>query len=268
MHDSVPSSAVILAAGRGSRLGSLGESLPKCLVEVGGRSLVEHQLQALREVGVRKVVVVVGFRADAVRARLGTRVRYVENTRFAETNSLYSLALARDAVTGPFMLLNSDTLAHPLVYRRVAEHRGSALAYDSRSGAEDEHMKVVFANDRLVRIDKRVPRGEAHGENVGILKFDGTAAPRLFERAASLVLGGRENDWAPAAVQALAHDTPVRGVDVADLPWTEIDFQRDLDHAHASVWPTVQRSVVATRRRTTLERRGRGLARARAAGVR
>jgi choline kinase len=267
MQDSAPSSAVILAAGRGSRLGPLGASLPKCLVEVGGRSLVEHQLGALRELGVRRVVVVVGFRADAVRARLGTRVSYVENTRFADTNSLYSLALAREAVAGPFMLLNSDTLAHPLVYRRVAEQEGSALAYDSRSGGEDEHMKVVFANDRLVRIDKKVPSSEAHGENVGILKFDAAATRRLFERARTLVSEGRENDWAPAAVQALAHDTLVRGVDVADLPWTEIDFPRDLAHATTAVWPSVQRGTVAARRRTP-HRHPPRLARARAAGQR
>ncbi|MBX7192846.1 MAG: phosphocholine cytidylyltransferase family protein [Sandaracinaceae bacterium] len=267
MQDSTPLSAVILAAGRGSRLGALGASVPKCLVEVGGRPLVEHQLVALRDVGVRHVVVVVGFRAEAVRAQLGGRVRYVENPRYAETNSLYSLALAREAIEGPFMLLNSDTLAHPLVYRRVAEHRGSALAYDSRSGTDAEHMKVVFADDRLVRIDKRVPSAEAHGENVGILKFDAAAAKRLFERAASLVSDGRENDWAPAAVQALAHDTPVRGIDIADLPWTEIDFPHDLAHATTAVWPIVERSVVSARHpapHPTAQR----FARARAAGDR
>ena len=104
--------AVILAAGSGSRLQRVSNGLPKCLLPIGGRPLIEHQLEALSDAGVGNVLVVVGHQADEVRKTLGNRVEYVENTRYDATNSLYSLWLAREWVKGPFVLLNCDLLFH------------------------------------------------------------------------------------------------------------------------------------------------------------
>src|SRR3982751_1732122 len=85
---------IILAAGKGSRLnGTIGDK-PKCLLRVGGKTLVERQIDALRQVGIEDVAVVVGCQAEAVRRTCGQRITYIENARFAQTNSLYSLWLA------------------------------------------------------------------------------------------------------------------------------------------------------------------------------
>ena len=86
---------VILAAGKGSRLnGTAGES-PKCLVELGGISLIDRQIRVLREAGLDDIVVVVGCQAERVRRACGHDITYIENIRYAQTNSLYSLWLAR-----------------------------------------------------------------------------------------------------------------------------------------------------------------------------
>src|SRR3954469_21953813 len=82
---------IILAAGKGSRLNGTAGDKPKCLVEAGGLTPIEGQMQGCQRGGVDDIVVVVGCQADRVRAVCGTDVAYVENSRFAETNSLYSL---------------------------------------------------------------------------------------------------------------------------------------------------------------------------------
>lgn len=229
--------AVILAAGRGSRL---GEGRPKCLVRLGHQTLIDHQLAALRAAGVDAVCVVVGYGAGEVRAALGGRCHYVENTRFAETNSLYSLWLTREWVRGPFLLLNCDLVAHPDIYRRLVSTGGSALAYDSLSGDGEEHMKVIVRNGLLQDIGKRLDPARSCGENLGLLQYDARGARLLFEEAHELIAAGGERSWAPAATARLARRVPVRCVDVAGLPWTEIDFVEDVLYARCEVLPALR----------------------------
>lgn len=226
--------ALILAAGRGTRL---GEGVPKCLVELGDRPLIQHQLAVLRGAGIDDVCVVVGYGAERVRAALGDRCQYVENPRFAETNSLYSLWLAREWVRGPFLQLNCDLIAHPRVYRRLLAARGNALAYDSDSGDGEEHMKVAVRHGLLQDIGKELDPARSCGENLGLLKYDEDAARLLFEEAGALIAAGGENSWSPAALARVARRVPVRCIDMAGLPWAEIDFVEDMLYAQCEVLP-------------------------------
>lgn len=232
--------AVILAAGGGRRLGGETGGGPKCLLEVGGRTLAEHQLAALAEVGVEEVCLVVGCGAEQVRAALGGRCHLILNPRWAETNSLYSLWLAREWVRGDFFVVNSDVLAHPAVFRRVAAATTDAgLAYDSSSGHEDEHMKVWVERGALRSISKCLPPEETSGENVGILRFSRRAGELLLREAGDLIAAGGDGAWAPAALDRLAPRLRVRCVDVSDLPWVEIDSANDLQAARERVWPAI-----------------------------
>ncbi len=232
--------AVILAAGQGSRLTHASNGVPKCLVKVGGTPLIEHQLGILEEVGIERVCVVVGHDARTVRSAASSRCEFIVNHQYASTNSLYSLWLAREWVSGPFVLMNCDVLAHPDIYHRVMAVNGSALAYDSASGKEDEHMKVCIKGGLVRSLGKQLPREMVDGENVGVLQFDEAAARLLFIEAREIIDSGTTADWAPAAVDRLAKRIPIRGVDVTDLPWTEIDFPDDLHSAEHSIWPLIE----------------------------
>ena len=104
---------IILAAGKGSRLnGTAGES-PKCLVKVGGVSLVERQISVLRGAGIQDITIVIGCQAEQVRRVCGQSVTYIENARYAQTNSLYSLWMARPLLYEGFVVLNCDVLFQP-----------------------------------------------------------------------------------------------------------------------------------------------------------
>jgi L-glutamine-phosphate cytidylyltransferase len=111
--------AIILAAGNGSRLRPLTNDRPKCLLDVDGRPLIDHQREALRRYGVTDILVVVGYHGDRIRQHLGGTARYIENVRFGLTNSLYSLWLARDELRTGALVLNSDVLAPPRLFERL-----------------------------------------------------------------------------------------------------------------------------------------------------
>src|SRR6188472_2180807 len=104
---------IILAAGAGTRLNVQEPVRPKCTVMFAGTPLIQLQLRSLRACGIDDITVVVGFQADRVRRACGHGVRFIENTSFAQTNSLYSLSLARPVLTDGFVVMNCDVLFHP-----------------------------------------------------------------------------------------------------------------------------------------------------------
>lgn len=233
--------AVILAAGVGSRLKALTGGKSKALLEIGGRPLILHQLEALADHGVGPVLVVVGYQADDVQAVIGDRAQVVLNDRFTETNSLYSLWLTRDWVQGPFVLLNCDLFFDPQILDAVLEEDGNVLAYDSTSSRGREQTKVAIKQRRVVDLGKDLPAQSARGESLGMLKFDDDGARAMMATANHLIGDGQHNAWVIEATRAICNQVRLYGVNVAGKAWTEIDFPYDLDVARREVWPAIWR---------------------------
>jgi len=238
-NTSVPQ-ALILAAGRGQRLGARVEEFPKCLLQVGGRSLLDHQLSMLAAAGIHNVSVVTGYHHNAVVRACRGRAHIINNPKWATTNSLYSFWLARFAVPGPLVVMNCDVLADQRVLSRLLDNPASSFAFDSGSGQDEEHMKIELSGNILQSMSKTLDANRIHGENVGMLKFSATDALDLFKLAGSILDHGDQNMWMASAVHALAREHAVHGVDIQDLSWIEIDFQEDLDDARLRIWPSIE----------------------------
>lgn len=235
--------AIILAAGKGSRLGTKAKGMPKALQRVGNQTLIEHQLEALSAEGVGPVVVVIGHGAEHIKTVLGDSVEYVLNEKAAKTNSLYSLWLARETLIEDVLLLNCDVLFHPEVLKRLLRASGSALAYDSTSASGAEQTKVGLRGPNVADLGKDFPDTGARGENVGIIKLDAEGSLALKRKTNAIIRTGDENSWVTEAVRGILAEVDVEGVNVAGLPWVEIDFPYDLDRARRQVWPQIQRSL-------------------------
>lgn len=232
--------AIILAAGSSSRLRPLTADLPKCLLEVGGRTLMQHQLDALGRCGVTDIVVVVGYRGDQVRRHAGGAVRYIDNERYAKTNSLYSLWLAREELAGGALILNSDVLAPLELFDRLQDtHAPDAVLVELGSGFEAEDMKVSLRDGRVVDFGKDLPSERAHAHNVGVARFGREGAERLRDCLDRLVAAGHENDWVPVAFREFASQWPLAAVATGGLPWIEIDYVQDLTRARDEIAPAI-----------------------------
>jgi choline kinase len=239
---------IILAAGKGSRLNGTAGDKPKCLVEVGGLALIERQLQILDRAGVDDVTIVVGYAADRVRSQCGRRVAYLENPRYAETNSLYSLWLARALLYEGFVVLNCDVLFHPVLLTDLLTSRyQDALLIAYREAQQppfsDEEMKVKVRCGRVVDMSKAMEPSEADGENLGIVKFSPAGATLLVEIMDRLVGAGELRAWAPRAFREFAQVRPLHAVSTRGLPWIEIDFPEDYQRAVREVLPAIETMV-------------------------
>jgi L-glutamine-phosphate cytidylyltransferase len=237
---------VILAAGAGTRFN--GAVHPKCLAKFGERTLISIQLSALRACGITDITVVVGFEADSVRLACGPHVRFIENARFRETNSLYSLWLARPMLRDGFVVMNCDVLFHPamLVDLLTAHHQNALLvAYPEWGSPEmgDEEMKVCVRRGVVVDIDKTLSRRRTDGENVGIAKFSPDGAGRLVSAMHELIEANQLSSWAPRAFKEFARDTPLYAIGTRGLPWTEIDTTDDYRHSVEHVYPAIRHAL-------------------------
>ena len=236
--------AVILTAGRGGRLREVTGDRPKCLAQIGGLTLLERQLQALRGCGITRVAVVTGYRSIEVRRACGPTIDCVHNARFAETNSLYSLWLARDLLTDGFVVLNCDVLFHhqlllDLITSRYEDALLLSPACDDAPYTAEE-MKVRVRRGRVVDIAKDLPPEDADGENVGIAKFGRDGAAVLIEEMDALVRGGRLMHWLPAAFARFCRRRTLHAVEHRGYPWIEIDSPQDYWRACTHIAPALE----------------------------
>ena len=236
--------AIILAAGRGGRLRGAAGDRPKCLARIGARTLLERQLHALRACGVDEVAVVAGYRASDVRAVCGPGVDIVHNARYASTNSLYSLWLARDLLADGFVVLNGDVLFHPQLLADLLTARyDDALLMAARSDDEsfsEEEMKVQVRRGCVVDIDKNMPASQADGENIGIVKFGIDGAAVLVGVLNEIVADGGTREWLPRAFAAFVDRRPLHVVESRGFPWIEIDFPEDYWRACSEVLTAIE----------------------------
>ena len=234
---------IILAAGKGTRLNGV-DLKPKCLFEVGGKTLLERQISALQHAQVDNIVLVLGFEAERIQRRCPPNTSFVMNPRFETTSSLYSLSLARDYLTDGFVVLNCDVLFHPqLLTRLLNAPFDDALLVDlvdkQNNHLGDEEMKVKVNNGLVTDIRKDLDPAEADGENVGMVKFSAEGARRLIDEMDGLLAHGGERDWAPRAFREFAQRYPLHAISTEDYPWIEIDFPEDYRRAQEEILPQI-----------------------------
>lgn len=234
--------AIILSAGQGRRLLPLTAQLPKCLIEVCGRTVLEWQLRALAEAGITLVTVVVGFGADDVerhmidRAPSGMDVRALFNPLWNRADNLVSCLAASGEMTEDFLLINGDTLFESDIVPRLRAswENPVSLAVATKALYDADDMKVSCVAGRITRIGKDLPTDQVDGEAIGMSLFRGPG-PGLFREALEEVAREPQGHrrWYLSAVDRLAGRGLVHAESVDDLGWVEIDYPHDLAPAVA-----------------------------------
>ena len=226
--------AVILAAGQARRLYPLTQDIPKTLLRVNGVTILERQVTALRAAGIRDITVVVGHHEEKVREALGRAVSYISNPYFAATADIVSLWCARKRFDGPFVYMHGDVVFAPAVLQRLLDDEPAAvrLAVEAKE-CDQEDEKVRIVDGRVVEISKTMPPASADGEFIGLARVSAAAAPGLRQALEALIDEGELETQCVSAVQRLIDlGTHVHVTAVDGMPWCEVDFPADLDHAN------------------------------------
>jgi choline kinase len=247
--------ALILAAGRGTRIRSIHGKHPKCLIRFNDNksTILDHQIDNLFSVGVANIGIVVGYEKDQIIRHVIENYRdeqyrfcFIENPAFATTNNIYSFWLAQTWLNKePFVCLNADVVFDPRILIPAIESVAPiTMIVDPKW--RDETMKVIVSGDRVVRMGKRILQSALSGTYIGITSFAAGVQEELFAKIDNLIRTGHYNEFFNVAVQELADEgVRVGFTSTGDLPWAEIDDPGDLAFARTNVFPRLSSQPMA-----------------------
>ena len=190
---------VILAAGMAKRLRPLTDTKPKCLLEVGNRTLLERTVRAMQQAGIKEFVVVTGYRGNMIRSFLENLVNlenpekpsftFLHNTDYEHNNNIYSLWMAGEVVRGKdFLLMDSDILCDPAAVMAIAQQQEPALALNRHACGEEEIKVIVDADNHITEINKTCNPADAIGESVGIEKMTAEYSTALYQELDQMIV--------------------------------------------------------------------------------
>jgi choline kinase len=247
--------ALILAAGQGTRIRSTHGEHPKCLITFNKNrwTILDQQIQSLWLAGVTEIGVVVGYEKDQIIQHVSkhywrslNRFKFIENARFADTNNIYSLWLARDWLKGnSFVTLNADVVFAPAILL-PAIGSVSPITMIVDPTWHDETMKVIIRGNRIVQMSKQIAQEDFSATYIGVTVFRSRIAGRFLEKLDQMIHGGQKQIFFNAGVQQLIEEGVWVGyTETGGHPWVEIDDARDLALARLYVFPKLLTTEVA-----------------------
>jgi len=227
--------ALLLAAGRGSRLHPFTENMPKCLTEVSGISILERLVNSLAKQGFKRLVVATGHMDNCIHDFLGSRIagidiEYVFNSRYKTTNNIYSLWLAREAIKEAFIMFESDLVFNESLLDNMVYPGKMATA----------HMQP-WMNGTTVTINKSkqvqaFQKGEIFSlhddkyKTVNIYSFSSMSWIRIKDRLDQYICKGKVHDYYETVFAEMVADGSLNfdSVSFDEKSWYEIDTTEDL----------------------------------------
>ena len=234
---------VILAAGMAKRLRPLTDTKPKCLLEVGGKTLLQRTVDAMASAGISEFLVVTGYRANMIRDFLNSltpclpvslSTHFIDNPDYEHNNNIFSLWLAMQELHGKeVLLMDSDILCDPEAVRRVASQECSALAMQRHELGEEEMKIVVDADFNITEISKTCRIDDAVGESVGIEKMTPEYTEAIYQELRKMILDENLIDifYERAFERLISQGHTFKVVDTTDLFSYELDTPEDFQKA-------------------------------------
>ncbi len=227
--------AIIMAAGRGSRLGNLTENIPKAFLEVKGYRLIDYNLALLRENGINDIKIVTGYKAELYEDMANNHIDItcVYNPFHEHCNVLGSFFMAQEKLKDEdTVYLHADTLCAPGIFREMVQGNGDIVMPVDFKTCDNEAMKVTTRGGQVVKVSKEIPENESEGEFIGMAKLSGNVMPSIKKASQKLMREGCLTSYFEGAIQEVIN---IGGYSVPTIStdnrfWGEVDFIEDYEY--------------------------------------
>lgn len=233
--------AIILAAGVGSRLRPITNEVPKCLVQVNKKSIIEYQIEAYLNAGIEEIIVLTGYLQEKLVSFLKAKyssinIIFVNNDDYENTNNMYSLYLARNLVKDEFIMSNADVVfSNDMVKLLLQNTEDSMIAVD-KDNYNEESMKIIVNEDKVISISKQIEERDAYGTSIDLYKFNKEATKLMFNEINYIINEDKNlNSWTEVALDSILSKTVFKPMNIGERFWYEIDNHEDLKLAEKIV---------------------------------
>ena len=222
--------ALITTGGKGIRM-QMHKPINKCLLEIEGKTILEHTVDTLKKTGIDDIHIITGFGADAVESTIGDQATYWHHKEFETMGMVPSLLKARDGVGDEdFVLIMGDSMFHKkMLERTVKTDEDIVVTYERKENYVPEDSKAIVEGDLIKYMGKDIPPADTSGEFGHMMKLTAKGAKILFEEVDVFI---EEENYFPYLMdvinQIISKGVPVKALDITGIPRAEIDFQEDL----------------------------------------
>ena len=226
--------ALILAAGVSRRLYPHTYDKPKCLLEVNNKPIIHYQLDALKALNIKDIIIVVGYHREMLIENVrhnfpDMNFHFLINHHYFETNTAYSVLIAKNHINSDLFLMNADVV-YPisLLSDVFSSEYKNVLAVDIKICGEEEVKVIDGGNNKVVAIGKDLIEDQCLGEFIGVAKLSKNFISYFMDSLERLIKAGGKNDYFEAAIQAIINNVELNFLNVSQYPCLEIDFIEDL----------------------------------------
>lgn len=223
----------------------LTQNTPKPLLDLGnGKTILETQLDALEQCGLKEVVLVVGYLAEQIEAKIKKykdfKITTIYNPFYEVSSNLASLWMAKQKMRDEFIVVNGDDIFHPRVLKgllEVPEEKEICMVISRKKKYLHEHMKVITKRNRVYKVSKEIDLEKATGESIGMIRFLKNGAGKAVETMEKMMRDGigLKVFWLEVLQQLMDEDFPVYYHAAKETDWAEIDFHPELEAVKASL---------------------------------
>ena len=228
--------AVIMAAGLGSRFGKMTETMPKGFIEVGGQSMVIRSIETLIACGIKRIIIGTGYKKESYEAlkKKYPQIECVFSPRYAETNSMYTLWKCREVIgNDDFILLESDIVySKNAITELQANEHPDIMLITPVTKFQDQYYVEYDEKGTLTRCSTNKAEIEAKGELVGIHKLSSSFYHKMCEEYSKIVADKPKLGYEYQLLWMSQNVSPVYVLNAQDVKWYEIDDVNDLSYVN------------------------------------
>jgi len=219
--------AIILSAGRGRRMGNLTKKIPKCLLRLQNKTLIEILISKLRLNKIKDILIVTGYKSKKIKERLGKSVRYLKYPFFNTTNNLHTLLFSKKELNQSLLCLFSDVVVDKRIIKILSKAKGDiCLAIDSKTRLKGT-MRIQKKGNRILDVGSHIKPKYSNGNFIGFSKFSKKGCELIKKSLDSFKYKNFNSYYTEAIRSLIRKNIKVNCIDVKNYYWSEIDTIKD-----------------------------------------